>query len=185
MKLEIIISTVAIAISFFSLFINFYEMYRNKSKLKVWAKILYAEDIYSDFENKKYNPILQIFIVNKGLRPIIINDICISFNDGSLRCNCLKEESKTLDIRLNDINSLKKIEKLMVDNGLSHVYGIKLEDGDVFEIRIKHDDLYKYYDFEKGAAYKFFIRDIFGTNHYVKNSKKYLKVLLATNKGVL
>lgn len=179
MKLEIIISIIAIVISLFSLFINFYKVHRDKSKLKVWAKIFYAEDFYSEPDNRKYYPVMQIFIVNAGLRPITITDIGMMFKDKSVRYKHIKENDELADIHLNgnDENIVEKIEKLFIIDNLSHKYGIKLDDGDIYEIRIKFGDYYEYIDFEKDVAQKVYIRDIFGNDHFVKNSKQCLKIL--------
>lgn len=177
MKLEIIISVIAIVISLFSLFINFYKIHRDKSKLKVWAKILYTEDIFSHPDDRKYYPVMQIFIVNAGLRPITITDIGMSFKDKSMSYKHIKENDEIADINLNNENLAEKIEKLFIVDNLSHKYGIKLDDGDIYEIRIKYDDYYKYIDFDKHAACKVYIRDIFGIDHYVSNSKRCLKTL--------
>lgn len=179
MKLEIIISIIAIVISLFSLFINFYKIHRDKSKLKVWAKIFYAEDFYSNLDDRKYYPVMQIFIVNAGLRPIIITDIGMMFKDKSVRYKHIKENDEATKVHLttDDENIVEKIEKLFIVDNLSHKYSIKLDDGDIYEIRIKYDDYYEYIDFEKDAAFKVYIRDIFGNNHYVKNSRQCLKIL--------
>lgn len=62
---------------------------------------------------------------------------------------------------------------------LAHNIGIKLEDGDIYEIRIHHDYHHEVYDsnYDFKKVKKYFFKDVLGKKYYIKGSKKGVRKL--------
>ncbi|MDD2356420.1 MAG: hypothetical protein PHX13_00745 [Thiovulaceae bacterium] len=160
---------VALIISVISLIVSIYKIYRDKSELVTWSEIVYHQSLK---DGKSY-PVMYLYAVNKGLRPITLTDIGFEVSNYENVLTRIKPmEDIALDI--SDIDFESKIPQQ-----LSQDIGVRLEDGDIYEIRIQYDEYYKflsaYHNFE--VAKKMFFKDVLGTHYYVKNSNKHINIL--------
>jgi hypothetical protein len=161
----------AIILSVLSLYISAYRIYRDRSKLYVFSEVVF--DCSSDQSADQTNPppFLRVLAVNKGARPIILTDFGGQVNKKSATWWSLKN-----DLVLDD----KNCKPLLFSSGLAQNIGVKIEDGDVYELRIKHDDYTKIYSINHDFLEfnKLFFRDVLGKKYFVKNSPKGIKQLL-------
>lgn len=167
MSTEHVIPWVAICLSILSLFVSVYRIYRDRSKLFAFCEVVY--DSSKDLENPP--PVLKIYAVNRGLRPITLTDFGFQVSKKSATWTPLKPEPIETD---------EEGYLLSFPQNLSHNVGIKMEDGDIYEVRINHDD-YEYlysssHDFKE--AEKYFFKDILGKRYFVKGSKKGIRAVL-------
>ncbi len=178
MSNAIIIAWIALSISLLSLIVNFYRIYRDRSKIVAWSKIIYHQNHQTS--NLREEPVLHLYAINIGLRPIILTDVCSINKKHETQCRYLNTES----INTNNISNLTEVISKLEDNLLAHKSNIRLEDGDVYEIKIKHTDYHDYLlaNKEYSLADKMFFRDILGKKYKIKNSKKCIKILDDFNK---
>jgi hypothetical protein len=161
----------AIALSLLSLAINAYRIYRDRSKLYVFSEVVFdcSKDQSEDLSNPP--PFLKILAVNKGARPIVLTDFGGQIN---------KKLASWWPLKNDLVQSEENKVPCLFNSGLAQNIGIKIEDGDVYELRIKHDDYTKLYstynDFLEFK--KLFFKDVLGKKYFVKNSPKGLKELL-------
>lgn len=159
----------AISLSVLSLYVSVYRIYRDRSKLYVFSEICFdcSKDQSEDLSNPP--PFLKILAVNKGSRPIILT--CFGGETN---------EKKSATWLLNNALTLNNSSKSLVfSSGFAHDVGVKIEDGDVYEIRINHDDYETLYNTNDGIIEykKLFLKDVLGKKYFVKNSAKGLKTL--------
>ena len=167
MNTDQIISWVAINLSVISLIVSVYRIYRDRSKLFTFCEIIY--DATTDPVNPP--PVLRIYAINKGIRPVTITEFGLHVTRKSASMSLLKPES------------LKESDEGYVvgfPENLSQNVGIKMEDGDIYEIKVRHDDYDRLYDcnYDAKKVKKYFIRDVLGRKYFVKGSKSAIKTLL-------
>ena len=156
----------AIIISVISLFVSMYRIYRDRSKLYAYSNISY--DHSKSLDNPP--PVLSIYAVNIGTRPITLTDFGLYVSRKKFSWSPLKPEP----IKTNSNGAIIKFP-----SNLAHNIGIKMEDGDIYEIRIYHDDYRELYDTNLEAeANKYFFKDVLGNKYFIKGSKKGIKILL-------
>ncbi len=167
MSTEQIIPWIAIFLSLLSLAASIYSIYRDQSKLFTYSEIIY--DSSRNIENP--SPILKIYAVNVGSRPITLTDFGFQLPRKSSHCSPLKPEPCQTDSEGNFIS---------YPDNLAHNVGIKMEDGDIYEIRIRHDDHINLYSTHDGLeeAEEYFFKDVLGNKFFVKGSREGIKTLL-------
>lgn len=167
MSTEQVIPWIAIFLSLLSLFVSVYRIYRDRSKLFTYCEIRY--DNTKDPDNPP--PVLNIFAVNKGTRPITLTDFGFHVTRRGACWSPLKPEP----IESDDEGYLVSFPANLAQN-----VGIKMEDGDIYEIRVRHDDHCSLYstnhDFKE--AKKYFFKDVLGKKYFVKGSKSAINTLL-------
>jgi hypothetical protein len=161
MSTDQIIPWIAICLSLLSLFVSVYRIYRDRSKLFAFCEVVY--DNTKNPENPP--PVLKIYAVNRGVRPITLTDFGFQVSKKSVTWTPLKPEPIETD---------EEGYFLSFPQNLFHNIGIKMEDGDIYEVRGGHEDYDSLYssnhDFKE--AEKYFFKDILGNRYYVKGSKK-------------
>lgn len=161
----------ALLISGVSLLASVYSIYRDKSKVKIFCKVVY--DCSRDQSEKLDNPppFLKIYVVNTGKRPIFLSDLCGYISRKSSSSWALKDEPIVFD--KNGIPSV-------FSSGFVHDVGIRLNDAEIYEYRIKHDDYTKLYcTNHDGLVFKkYYLTDILGKRYFVKGSSKGIRELL-------
>ncbi|MBD1574171.1 hypothetical protein HC725_12950 [Vibrio sp. S17_S38] len=155
----------ALLISSVSLLASVYSIYRDKSKVKVFCKVVYdcSKDQSENLDNPP--PFLRIYVVNTGKRPIFLSELCGYISRKSSSSWALKDEPIVFDE--NGIPSL-------FSSGFVHDVGIRLNDAEIYEYRIKHDDYTKLYDTNQGCLTykKYYLTDVLGKKYFVKGSQK-------------
>ncbi len=76
MSLESVVSWLAVFISVVSLLVSAYAIYRDRSRVKVFCKVVYdcSKDQSENLDNPP--PFLRIYAVNTGKRAIFLSDLC-------------------------------------------------------------------------------------------------------------
>ncbi|MBE9398289.1 hypothetical protein IOQ59_13590 [Pontibacterium sp. N1Y112] len=164
--MEIYLSLFAVFISVASLVVSGYRIYRDRSKLCAFATVVL--DGSKDPENPP--PQLRIYAVNRGPRPVILTDFGSQIS---------RKESSSTPINSEKIDRDDGGDFIKLPEQLAHNIGVKLEDGDIYEVRIKHDDMTELYDaFHSGKRVKkFFFKDVLGKKYFVKSSRKGIDTL--------
>lgn len=163
-----IVSWLALFISVISLSVSIFRIYRDRSKLIVWSEIVYH---HSAKDNKEY-PVMHLYAVNAGLRPITITDVGYTVSKNKSEWTPIKP---VYDMPLN--LSVSDTE-FKLPQQLAHEIGIRLEDGDIYEMRIRHNDYDMFISTRfDGLAKKMFFKDILNNKHYIKNSSNDIKKL--------
>lgn len=167
MSTEQIIPWIAIFLSVFSLFVSVYRIYRDRSKLFTYCEIFYDDTKDPD----KPPPVLKIIAVNRGARPVTLTDFGFQVARKSACWSTLKPEP----IETDDKGYLVSFPESLAQN-----VGIKMEDGDIYEIRVRQGDHISLYsanhDFKE--AKKYFFKDVIGKKYFVRGSKSAIKTLL-------
>ncbi|MGR4999556.1 hypothetical protein [Vibrio celticus] len=170
MSFEHVLPWLALLISGISLFVSGYSIYRDRSRVKVFCKVVY--DCSRDQSENRDNPppFLRIYVVNTGKRPIFLSDLCGYISRKSANSWALKDEPIAFDE--NGIPSV-------FSSGFVHDVGVRLNDGEIYEYRIKHDDYTKLYSIENDGFMfrKYYLTDVLGKKFFVKGSKVGIKKL--------
>ncbi|KMV31026.1 hypothetical protein AB733_08475 [Photobacterium swingsii] len=159
----------ALLISGISLLVSGYSIYRDRSRVKVFCKVVYdcSRDQSENLDNPP--PFLRIYVVNTGKRPIFLSNLCGYISRKSAHSWALKDEPIAYDE--NGIPSV-------VSSGFVHNVGVRLNDGEIYEYRIKHDDYTKWYSTESDSLFrKYYLTDVLGKKYFVKGSKVGIKTL--------
>lgn len=167
-----IVPWVALLIALFSLFINSYRIYRDKHKLVTWSEIITK----CSMENNKEYPVLRIYAVNIGLRPITLTEF--GFYAKSKK-HYIGKNIKPLEDIPSDIFD-PEFESKISQKSLAHENKIRLEDGDIYEMQIKYDEFDMFYDtYNENAelAKQMYFKDILGKKYYIKDSENNIKIL--------
>jgi hypothetical protein len=171
MNLESVVPWLALWISVVSLLVSAYAIYRDRSRVKVFCKVVYdcSKDQSENLDNPP--PFLRIYVVNTGKRAIFLSDLCGYISRKSSSSWALKDEPIVFDE--HGIASV-------VSSGFVHDVGVRLDDGEIYEYRIKHDDYTKLYAVNHvGVLFKkYFLTDVLGKKYPVKSSKKGIEKLL-------
>ena len=171
MNLQSIVPWLALLISVVSLFVGVYSIYRDRGRVKVFCKVVYdcSKDQSKNLDNPP--PFLCIYAINTGKRAIYLSGFCGYISRKSSSYWVLKEDPIVFDE--HGIPSI-------ISSGFVHDVGVRLDDGEVFEYRIKHDDYRKLYaiNHDCSSIKKYFATDILGNKYPVKGSKKGIKKLL-------
>ncbi|SUC52769.1 Uncharacterised protein [Pseudoalteromonas nigrifaciens] len=171
MNLGSLVPWLALLISVVSLLVSAYAIYRDKSRVKVFCKVVYdcSKDESENLDNPP--PFLRIYAVNTGKRPIFLSDLCGYISRKSSSFWALKDEPIVYDE--HGIPSV-------VSSYFVHDVGVRLDDGEIYEYRIEHDNYTKLYAVNNGGALfkKYFLTDVLGQKYPVKDSKKGIKKLL-------
>ena len=164
----------ALIISILSLLVNFYRIYRDRGKIKAWSKIVYHQNHQT--ENLQREPVIHLYVVNIGLRPIILTDLCMTKKKYGVSCYALNPKDIGEVDNSNILDAISKFE----DSLLAHKSNIKLDDGDIYEMQIKHTDYHLYMiesDEDYTIANKMFFTDILDKRIRIKDGEKSLKIL--------
>jgi hypothetical protein len=115
---------------------------------------------------------MHIYAVNKGLRPITLTDFGYMVSKKENVWTRIKPVSNIL-LDISDPEFESKIPKQ-----LSQDIGVRLEDGDIYEMRIQHNEEHQFISSYHGKlAKKMFFKDVLGNKYYVKNSNKHIIIL--------
>lgn len=173
---SIIISTIALTVSFFSLLVSVYKIIRDKGKIKAIAKIIYIKPAFSMTPEFTEVPTIEIYITNTGIRPISIVSLKTTYNDNSTKYVSIPNrntEEKIVNLNELSFDEIKK--EFSRDSFLIHKYAIRLQENEVFEVNIDEHALFLICHPNNGSiAKKIYIEDSLGESHYVKNSDKCL-----------
>ncbi|EOG7752856.1 hypothetical protein ACLIOB_003496 [Vibrio cholerae] len=171
MNLESVVTWSALVISVISLLVSGYAIYRDRSRVKVFCKVIYdcSKDQSENLDNPP--PFLRIYAVNTGKRAIFLSDLCGYISRKSSSSWALKDEPIVFDE-----HGLPSV----VSSGFVHDVAVRLDDGDIYEYRIKHDDYTKLYAVNHDGLLfkKYFLTDVLGKKYPVKGSKKGIEKLL-------
>lgn len=171
MNFEQVLPWLAICISAISLMASFYNTYRDRSKLRVFSEVVYdcSKDQSENLDNPP--PYLRIYAVNVGKRAITLKNLNGAVSKKSRTSWALIDEPIVFDE-----NGLPSI----ASSGFVQDIGVRLNDGDIYEFRIKHDDYTKLYSTSEDCLEfkKYFFMDVLGNQYLVKDSEKGIKCLL-------
>lgn len=144
MSIEQVIPWVAILLSLLSLFVSVYRIYRDRSKLYAFCNVFYdgTKDPVSP------PPVLHIYAVNRGLRPITLIDFGFQVSRKSVIWTPLKPEP---------VGTNEEGYAVNFPQNLSHNIGVKMEDGEIYEVRVDSEDF----------------GNLYSSNHDYKEAKKY------------
>ncbi|HDY7997985.1 TPA: hypothetical protein ACGUON_004727 [Vibrio vulnificus] len=172
MSLESVVSWLAVFISVVSLLVSAYAIYRDRSRVKVFCKVVYdcSKDQSENLDNPP--PFLRIYAVNTGKRAIFLSVLCGYVSRRASSSWALKEVPVVFD---------KNGAPSVVSSGFVHDVAVRLDDGEIYEYRIRHDDYTKLYAIDHdGVLFKnYFLTDVLGKKYRVKGSKKGIEKLLA------
>ncbi|EHK9186365.1 hypothetical protein [Vibrio aestuarianus] len=171
MSFEHVLPWLALLVSGFSLLVSGYSIYRDRSKISVFCKVVYdcSRDQSENFDNPP--PFMKIYVVNTGKRPIFLSDLCGYISKRAVSSWALKDEPIAFDE--NGVPSVTL-------SGFVHEVGVRLNDGEIYEYRVKHNDYLKLYsvDNEGETFKKYYLKDVIGNKYFVKGSKSGIKKLL-------
>mgnify|MGYP003624144144 CR=1 FL=1 len=171
MNVENVVPWLALVISVVSFLVSAYAIYRDRSRVKVFCKVVYdcSKDQSDNLDNPP--PFLRIYAVNTGKRAIFLSNICGYISRKSSISWTLKDEPIVFDE--NGITSISS-------SGFVHNVGVRLDDGEIYEYRIKHDDYTKLYAVHDEVTLfkKYFLTDVLGNKYQVKGSKKGIEILM-------
>lgn len=142
-----------------------YSIYRDKSKVKVFCKVVYdsSKDQSENLDNPP--PFLRIYVVNTGKRPIFLSELCGYISRKSSNSWALKDEPVVFDGNGNPS---------LFSSGFVHDVGVRLNDAEIYEYRIKHDDYTMLYSTNHDFVpfKKYYLTDVLGKKYFVKGSQK-------------
>ncbi|WP_267749827.1 hypothetical protein [Vibrio cholerae] len=165
-SLEIYLPWLALLVSAISLAVSVHSIYRDRSKIRVLSKVYYDRSL--DLDNPP--PFLAIYVVNTGKRPLFISNIVGYANWNQSNLWSLKDDSISFDE-----NGFPSVFK----SGLVHEAGLRLNDGDIYEYRVRHDEHEKLYSSDSFMPFKkYYLTDVLGKKYPVKGSKKGIRELL-------
>ncbi|MCC4273710.1 hypothetical protein [Marinomonas communis] len=171
MILENSVPWLALLISAISLLVSTYAIYRDKSRVKVFCRVVYddSKDQSESLDNPP--PFIRIYAVNTGKRAVFLSNLCGYISRKSSTSWFLKDEPVAFDE--NGVPSV-------FASGYAHTSGVRLGDGEVYEYRIKHNDFTKLYDIHTDGTQfkKYFIKDVVGNKYFVKGSRQGIEELV-------
>ena len=121
-------AVLAVVLSVISLGVSIYAIYRDRSRFLAFSEIVYKDDMTN---YGKTIPTLRVYAVNRGSRPVVITSFGFQVKRG---------EEVSRPLRPEEINLAGAADGLQMPENLAQNVGLRMGDGDVYEMRIVPSD---------------------------------------------